>query len=145
MCQSATSRWLFLALAFLLSSGIRGEGGAIESLARILSEFVHTCAPAQCETLRSIVAEDTASAPERALAAALLRVNHVPDPDDIAQLQSLATDPAQTPSVRAVASVLHRLVHVPSDEDRAVLSPVASRHAHHDWLRSRWPDHSSPN
>jgi hypothetical protein len=67
--------WLFLTLSVFLSGEVRGEGrAAIESSASILSEFVHTCSPAQCETLRSIVAEDTASASERALAAALLRV-----------------------------------------------------------------------
>jgi hypothetical protein len=125
--------WLLLTLPLFLSSEARGkEGCAIESLARVLSEFVHTCAPAQCETLRSIVAQDTTTASERALATVLLRVNHVPHPDDMARLRSTATDPAQTPAVRAVARVLHRFVHMPSDQDRAVLSTVTFGHRSHD-------------
>ena len=126
------SPWALVALMFFLASGIRGEErSAIASMARILSEFMHTCTPAQCEMLRSIVAEDTTTIPERALASALLRVDHVPDPNDMAQLRALALDSSQTSDVRTVARVLYRLVHAPTDEDRAVLAAV-SRHQYLD-------------
>jgi hypothetical protein len=120
--------WLLLALPLSLSLSVetRAEGQATESLARVLMEFVHTCAPAQCETLRLIVGDDESSMSEQALAAALLRVRHVPDPKDMTRLQAIASDPEQTASVRAIARVIHRLVHIPSNEDRVALAAVAS-------------------
>jgi hypothetical protein len=122
--RGAPSPGFLLTLTVLLSCCVQGDEPAVGSLARILTEFEHICAPAQCDTLRSIAADDTASMSERALALALLRVKHVPDPADMARLRSLATDPDQTPSVRTVARVLYQLVHVPSAEDRDALLKI---------------------
>jgi hypothetical protein len=124
--RRATSRGFLFTLILLLPFRVQGHERAIGSLARILTEFVHICAPAQCETLRSIVAQDTTSASERTLALAMLRVNHVPDPADMARLYSLAKDPDQTSSVRTVARALYQLVHAPSDQDREALSTIVA-------------------
>jgi len=117
---------LTLPLYFGLSVEAHAERRAAESLARILMEFVHTCAPAQCEALQRIVDDDSSSMSERTLAAALLRVHHVPDPEDMPRLQAIASDPAQTASIRAIARVIHHFVHLPSMQDRGALAAVAS-------------------
>ena len=113
------------ALVSLLTSGAGGEEPrAIASIARVLSAFEHTCSPNQCETLRAIVDDTTATVDERALAWALMRVLHVPHPEDKPRLLALENDLSVPFDVRTVAGVVLRLVHVPSAADRALLASV---------------------
>lgn len=113
------------ALIGALTSGVAADDRcAIESIARVLLAFEHTCSPAQCETLRTIVDGSTVSAGDRFLAGALTRVLHVPAPEDKPRLLALESDPSVPLPVRTVAGVILRLVHVPSASDRALLASV---------------------
>ena len=119
-----------VALVCVLVSGAGAEEPrAVESVARVLSSFEHTCSPRQCETLRAIVEDETASADEQLLAKALMRVLHVPDPADKPLLLALENDSSVPLDVRAVAGVIRRLVHIPSAADRALLACVVADEA----------------
>lgn len=114
-----------VALVCLLAAGVGAEEPrAILSVARVLSAFEHTCTPIQCEILRAIVKDETASADERVLAGSLMRVLHVPDPRDKPRLLALENDSSVPFEVRTVAGVILRLVHVPSAADRSLLTSV---------------------
>jgi hypothetical protein len=122
---------LTVALVSVLISGAGAEESrAIDSIARVLSSFEHTCNPRQCETLRAIVEEETASGDEQLLARALMRVLHVPDAADKPRLLALENDSSVPLDVRTVAGVIRRLVHVPTAADRALVASVADHEDH---------------
>jgi hypothetical protein len=118
--------WLFAATLLLVAEIHAEQRTVLASIADIVSKFEHKCTAAQCETLRTIAEADTVTVAERTLAAALLRVDHVPDAKDISLLDTLASNPAQPSDVRAIATMLRRLVHMPTEADRAVLDAFVS-------------------
>lgn len=74
---------LTLALMLMLTGRVKGndeEHGAAQMRAGILLDFVYTCSPAQCNALKVMVSDPETSPDGRALAAALLRVEHVSHP-----------------------------------------------------------------
>jgi hypothetical protein len=113
--------WLCAAMFLLVAEIHAEECTFLASIADIFSKFEHKCTAAQCQTLRMIAEADTVTVAERTLAAALLRVDHVPDAKDISMLETFASNPAQSSDVRAIATMLRRLVHMPTEADRAVL------------------------
>jgi hypothetical protein len=117
----------------LLAAEIHAEERTVlASIADILSEFEHKCTPAQCETLRAIVAADTVTVPERTLAAALLSVDHSPHPNDMSLLEALVLDPAQPSDIRTIARMLRGFVHMLAKNDRGVLDAVVSGRSNDD-------------
>jgi hypothetical protein len=98
------------------------QPSGVETIARVLSEFVHVCTPGQREILHTLIDSRTTTGEERVLARALLRVEHVPDPADVPRLLAIASDLSLPEGVRTVATVLQRLVHMPTEQDQEILN-----------------------
>lgn len=98
------------------------ESDATRTIAAILIEFVHTCAPFQRDALEAIVNNPAVTAQERLLAQALLHVQHTPSPDDKPQLLALVQDKLAKAAHRTIATVIYNLVHTATDADKEQLN-----------------------
>jgi hypothetical protein len=125
--QATALSLLLLATVDATAGAKRPECDRVAAIAEIVTEFVHTCSPGQCATLKAISRDGDAAAPLRTLAAIVLRIDHRPRFDDLELLRTLQRTHPEP--VRTLARAVERLVHVPDPMHRAeLIELLAERH-----------------
>lgn len=106
---------------------VAAESDATRTIAAILIEFVHRCAPSQRDALEAIVDDSAVTAQERLLARALLHVEHTASPDDKPQLLAVMQDKSASVGHRILATVIYNLVHIATDVDNEQLKRLGTK------------------
>lgn len=99
-----------------------GHGGAVKTMATILSHLNHHPSGAEKEQLQMIVHDSHASAASHTLAQAMINLNHKVEGADKTKLQEVAHDSHATEDERTLANILLHLNHKPSSGDKEKLS-----------------------
>jgi hypothetical protein len=95
----------------------RAAGGmATRRLAMILLDFTHVATTSQREELHAILHDDTATVHERAVAAALLHMEHIVSVEDRRRLERVIGDAPE--DVRVLASIITQMTHTLTQPER---------------------------
>jgi hypothetical protein len=93
----------------------------IARLAEILLNFTHVPSSSQTETLRTILNDPAATAPERVLAEALINMEHIVSRDDRVALDALIRDASVPAALKTLATILTRVTHTLTEADKETL------------------------
>jgi hypothetical protein len=116
-----------LMLALVLSAAPLYAATAIQQMAEITMQLNHHTSDAEKTTLRGISDSASATAGERALAAALINMEHKVGAEDKQKLQELMKTDGASAEERTLAEVLIGINHKPSSADVKKLRQLAGQ------------------
>ena len=115
-----------LAVAITLAApALAAESAATETIAEVLLDLNHFPTDEDKRELEDLIAADTTTEEERALATALMNVEHKVQAGDREALQSILDDPQGTPTAKELAQILLDLNHRPSEDGKRKLKLLA--------------------
>ena len=122
---------LRIALAVLIVAPVAARQTAatqsknVPTMAGILLKLNHFASDADKTTLKAIVDDKAATAPEKTIAQALLNVQHKVSDADKPKLEALVKDTATPESIKTMAQVILNLNHTPSAAEKDTLKKIA--------------------
>ncbi|MDT8376717.1 MAG: hypothetical protein RQ867_08295 [Mariprofundaceae bacterium] len=114
-----------LTVLLLASPMAASAEGAVSEMARIMISLNHYPTSAEQKVLAEIVADNHATAGEKTIAGALMRMQHSVGAEDAERLRRVAADDSATAAERDVAGILLGISHQPSKSDISRLKAVA--------------------
>lgn len=117
---------VLLVTCLAVSSVVAAESKSVQTMAGILAKLNHFASDAEKKTLKEIVDDKAATAPERTIAQALINVQHTVSAADKPKLEALVADKATPDSIKTLADVILRLTHTASDADKDKLKKLMS-------------------
>jgi len=111
----------FTVFLLTMTPMLASAAGAVSELVTMVIHLNHYPSPAEKTALADIVADTHATAGEKAIAGALMRMQHRVEGGDADKLRSLAMDSSTPASEKELATILLGIVHHPSGADVARL------------------------
>jgi hypothetical protein len=117
---------VLLVTCVAVTSVVAAESKAVQTMAGILAKLNHFASDAEKKSLKDIVDDKTATAPEKTVAQALINVQHTVSAADKPKLEALVADKATPESIKTLADVILHLTHTANDADKAKLKKLIS-------------------
>lgn len=121
---STISAFVFLIPSLGNAGGNHGHTSPASDMAHMIMSLNHHPSDTDKTRLNEILADDKASAQEKAIASALIGMDHSVSDGDKAKLKAIADDATAPANVRDLASVLINLKHMASADEKAKLKMV---------------------
>jgi hypothetical protein len=99
---------------------------ATRTMADITMNLSHFPSDSDKQKLAAIINSDDSSESEKAVAAAISKIEHQVSDGDKEKLKSIVGDDATPAELRAVASVLINVMHTPTESDIEKLKEIAA-------------------
>lgn len=109
-------------LGVFLAPLVFAGGGAVKTMANILSHLEHYPSDAEKKDLQAIVADKASTSNEKVIAQAMLGLQHKAADADKPKLKAIGADAAATAPEKTLAEIILNLAHSPSASDKEKLA-----------------------